>query len=306
MSLEDIVEEYSKKWNVSKEEAEKRIKKLLEKFPPSDKTPSPNNIFPEPIGEISRKIQDINQALLTTAYTTRLLKTPPDEIMELKERIERIDSIIADIKSGLETKINELTKILDEKTKKEQREELLNELNSRIDPIRQNLEVLMKKLEMLEKGGKEESSITSQSSSQPESILEEAEKVAENAKRWLERIGYRVEPEKLTKSEVQKMIEEAQKKALENLPIEEIKKKLEQAGYKIIGGPLTWDQVEKLIEEAKKRAQEEVLEDKRIDAVADIIRDSVSRIIEMFKPAVELWFTQGGSEPRSTLSTQQS
>jgi|GEM_PF-5195744 uncharacterized protein (DUF1697 family) len=87
------------------------------------------------------------------------------------------------------------------------------------------------------------------------------------------------------------MIEEAQKKALENLPIEEIKKKLEQAGYKIMGGPLTWDQVEKLIEEAKKRAQEEVLEDKRIDAVADIIRDSVSRIIEMFKPAVELWFT---------------
>lgn len=144
--------------DVSKEEAEKRIKKLLEKFPPSDKTPSPNNIFPEPIGEVSRKIQDINQALLTTAYTTRLLKTPPDEIMELRERI---DSIIADIKSGLETKINELTKILDEKTKKEQREELLNELNSRIDPIRQNLEVLMKKLEMLEKGGKEESSIMS-------------------------------------------------------------------------------------------------------------------------------------------------
>jgi hypothetical protein len=123
----------------------------------------------------------------------------------------------------------------------------------------------------------------------------------------LSKLGYKVEPEKLSRDEVQKMIMEAQKQALASLPTEELKKRLQEAGYKIVGGPLTYEQVEKLVEEARHRAQEEAIDDKRIDAVAGIIRESVSKIIEMFRPAVEVWLqstpqqASGGSGTRSRL-----
>jgi muramoyltetrapeptide carboxypeptidase LdcA involved in peptidoglycan recycling len=140
----------------------------------------------------------------------------------------------------------------------------------------------------------------------PSEILKQADQLAEEAKSWLSKLGYKVEPEKLSRDEVQKMIMEAQKQALANLPTDDLKKRLQEAGYKIVGGPLTYEQVEKLVEEAKRKAQEEAIDDKRIDAVAGIIRESVTKIIEMFRPAVEVWLQSapqpsGGSETRVKL-----
>ncbi len=42
MSVEDIVEEYSRKWKVSREEAEMKIKKMLEEKTPSQEKFSKN------------------------------------------------------------------------------------------------------------------------------------------------------------------------------------------------------------------------------------------------------------------------
>jgi hypothetical protein len=296
VSVEDIIEEYSKKWGVSREEAERKIKKMME-----EKTPSQEKIFPEPIGEISKKIQDINQAALSTAYTRRLLSSPPEDVVALREKIEKIDAVVADLKAGLESQIGQLTEILNEKSKKENREELLKELDSKMDPLRQSLQAVAEKLKGLEKGEEPSGKV------KPSEILKQADELAEEAKTWLGRLGYKVEPEKLPREEVQKMIMEAQKQALASLPTEELKKRLQEAGYKIVGGPLTYEQVEKLVEEARHRAQEEVIDDKRIDAVAGIIRESVSKIIEMFRPAVEVWLqstpqqASGGGETRSKL-----
>jgi polyhydroxyalkanoate synthesis regulator phasin len=125
MSVEDIIEEYSRKWKVSKEEAEMKIRKMLE-----EKTPSQEKIFPEPLGEISRKIQDINQAALSTAYTRRLLSSPPEDVAALRDKIEKIDAVIADLKAGFEGRINQITEILNEKTRREQREEQLRRNNN--------------------------------------------------------------------------------------------------------------------------------------------------------------------------------
>jgi uncharacterized coiled-coil DUF342 family protein len=305
MSLEDMVEEFSKKWKVSKEEAEKRIRKFLEKMHTSDKTPTPENIFPEPIGEISRKIQDINQAALSTAYTQRLLSRPPEDIQALREKLEKIDSIIAEVKAGLEDRINKLTEMLEDRIRKEHREELLKELDSKIEPVRQSIQSLAQKLEELEKLGREEKPTQQTTPAQPESILEQAEKVVEDAKRWLQKTGYTVEPERISRSEVQKMIEEAQKRALESIPAEEMKKRLEQIGYKVVGGPVRWEDVEKAIEEAKKKAKEEALEDKRIEVAASILRDGITKVIEIFRPAIETYLLQGAGQQRSSLGESQ-
>jgi len=44
------------------------------------------------------------------------------------------------------------------------------------------------------------------------------------------------------------------------------------------------------------RAAEEALDDKRIEAVANIIRDAVSKIFDIFRPAVQAIFTPEKAE----------
>lgn len=303
MSLEQAVEKYAKKWGVSREEAEKKIQRMLEREGREGGIPTAEKLFPEPLGPISEKIQDVNQALLSTYHTRRILTSPPedvaalreeikaleskivgDPVSALKERIEKIDAVVGELKKGLETQIRELTETLEDKKRKETREELLKELDTKMSPLQEGLKTLTEKLEKMERGEAEPAG-----EMKPSEVLKEADKIAEEAKGWLAKLGYKVEPEKLSKEEVQKMIREAQKEALASLPPEELRKRLEQAGYKIVGGPLTYEQVEKLVEEARRRAQEEALEDKRIEAVQNIIRDSVGKIIGMFQPAIEIW-----------------
>jgi len=303
---EDIIERYSKRWKVSREEAERRLKQVFNNNNSAKKVPTLENLFPEPIGELSKRVQDINQALLSSAYTRRLLDSPPEDIAELRARIENLDRIVGDMKSTLEDQIKRITETLEDKRRKEAREELLKELDEKMNPLRENLQRLSEKLEILEKGGtlRVEGARGTATLLEPEKILEEAEKVAEKARSWLRRQGYRIEPERLTKEDVQKMIQQAQREALEKMPPEQLKKRLEAMGYKIVGGPITWEQFEKALEEAKKKAKEEALDDKRIDAVVDIVRESVSKIIEMFKPAVEALFTAPEAERKSSSSSE--
>ena len=303
---EDVIERYSKRWKVSREEAERRLKQVFNNNNSAKKVPTLENLFPEPIGELSKRVQDINQALLSSAYTRRLLNSPPEDIAELRARIENLDRIVGDMKSTLEDQIKRITETLEDKRRKEAREELLKELDEKMNPLRENLQRLSEKLEILEKGGtlRVEGARGTVAPLEPEKILEEAEKVAEKARSWLRRQGYRIEPERLTKEDVQKMIEQAQREALEKMPPEQLKQRLEAMGYKIVGGPITWEQFEKALEEAKKKAKEEALDDKRIDAVVDIVRESVSKIIEMFKPAVEALFTAPEAERKSSSSSE--
>jgi len=302
------IEKYSKKWGLTPEEAEKKIRRLLEEAGKEDRKkaiPTVENIFPEPLGELSKKVQDVNQALLSTAYTRRHLNSPPEDIAALREKIERTDRIVSDLKSGLEEQIRKLTETLEDKKRKETREELLKELDEKMNPVREGLKTLMEKLEKVEKGES-----TTSNGMKPSDVLKEANKVAEEAKGWLSSMGYKVEPERLSREEVQKMIEEAQKQALEKLPPDELKKKLEEKGYEIVGEPLTPAKVREIVKEERRKAQEEVLDDKRISAVENIIRDSVKEIVSMFKPAVQMWVDYSlkgraeGSPPSSEQPTE--
>jgi chromosome segregation ATPase len=292
MSLEDVVEEYSKKRGIPKEEAEKKLRKLL-----LESVPSTDNPFAEPLGEISKKAQDINQAILSTAYTKRLLSAPPEDVAALRAKIENIEKTVGELRSGLEAKINQLTEILDEKQRKESREELMKELESRMEPLKQNLQALVDKLKAIEEKKGAGTPVEAGKSEGLSEILDKVKKLEEDSKTMLSKFGYRVEPEKLSKEDVMKMIEEAQRQALERLPPDELKKRLEAAGYKVVGGPVTWDDFQKALEEARRRAQEEVVDDKRIEAVTGIIRDSVAKIIDLFKPAVETIFQQPPAPP---------
>lgn len=81
-----------------------------------------------------------------------------------------------------------------------------------------------------------------------------------------------------------------------------IKGTLEKMGLKVEDVYMKKDEVEKLIEETKRQAAEDAIDDKRIDAVANIVRDAVTKIIEMFKPAVAAYFTSAPEEaPESSI-----
>jgi len=87
-----------------------------------------------------------------------------------------------------------------------------------------------------------------------------------------------------------------------------IKRMLEEMGFKVEDVYMKKDEVERLLKDAKRRATEEALDDKRIEAVKDIISDAVSQIIGLFKPAIQKYFaglpSEGGASESSKLEKQ--
>ena len=70
-----------------------------------------------------------------------------------------------------------------------------------------------------------------------------------------------------------------------------IREILEKMGFKVEDTYMRRDEVEQMIEEVKRKAQEEALDDKRIAAVENIVRDAVSKLIELFRPAIDALFS---------------
>jgi len=70
---------------------------------------------------------------------------------------------------------------------------------------------------------------------------------------------------------------------------ERMKKLLESMGFRVEDLYMRREEVEKLIDEVKRKAAEEALEDKRIEAVKDIINNAVNRIVSLFAPVVDYY-----------------
>jgi hypothetical protein len=125
--------------------------------------------------------------------------------------------------------------------------------------------------------------------------------------------------DRLTREEVQRLIEDERKKAPEELNPEELKAILEKRGYNVLEPPRSWEEVEKMIREAEKRGYEMAQNDKRIEAVKAIIERAVDSITSMFAPAIRQYWeavmasrasaptsATGDSVASTTSNTQQS
>jgi flagellar motility protein MotE (MotC chaperone) len=82
---------------------------------------------------------------------------------------------------------------------------------------------------------------------------------------------------------------------------ERMKKLLESMGFKVEDLYMRREEVEKLIDEVKRRAAEEVLEDKRIEAVKDIINNAVNRIISLFSPVIDYYIPKPQQQPQQQV-----
>jgi len=61
-------------------------------------------------------------------------------------------------------------------------------------------------------------------------------------------------------------------------------------GFRVEDMYMRRDEVERLLQEERQKAQEEMLDDKRIRAVGNIVREAIAKLTEMFKPAIDAMF----------------
>jgi len=260
LSVEEMAKEYSEKWKVPIEEATKQIQKFLAKKPDETKrTPEDGNIFPDPLGPISKKFQDINQAILSGAYTRKTLKEmsqPPAEFKTLQDKVEFMEKSLEQVVSLVNTTMTEWKDTLEAQKAEKERQALFDELNEKV------VKPLKDKIELLEaaKGGDR----TALAELTPEKIIEVGTQMTENAQAFLKKQGYNVEiPTALTLAQVEAKIAESLK----------IKKKewTEKAGADVE------------IEKERIRATEDILSgvtDRIFTIFLDPLKDKIHEAIE--------------------------
>jgi hypothetical protein len=70
----------------------------------------------------------------------------------------------------------------------------------------------------------------------------------------------------------------------------QIKEALEALGFGVVERYIPREEHERIVEEVRRRAYDEALDDKRIEAVKEIISTSIAKLIELFRPAVDAIF----------------
>jgi len=70
---------------------------------------------------------------------------------------------------------------------------------------------------------------------------------------------------------------------------EDMKQLLEKLGLKVEDRYIPREEVERLLEEERRKAVEEAMDDRRIQAVENIINRAVDRVTDLFKPLIDVW-----------------
>ncbi len=208
MSLEEMAKQYSEKWNVPIDEAKKQIQKFLTKKPGQTNATAAvgDPIFPDPLGPISKKMQDIDRAVLSRAFTRRTLKEmnqPPEELKTLTEKVNFMETTLGQMVELVNTTMKDMQSTLEAKKVEEEKASLLGEVAKIIQPLKDQIETLQKEREG-EPGAS--GKLT------PEIILETGKKMTAEAEALLKSRGYHVDlPKGLTLEEVKAKIDEALK-----------------------------------------------------------------------------------------------
>jgi len=314
-SILRLAEKYSKLYGVSQEEALERVGQSIEKnLLPMDLISST-----KPVGSMSEKIQDWLQSLLMIRTASNMgngkedlqlilnsinqsvesrIRAIEDKVNALlehikgsneKQTIELIRSEVSNQLKPIVEKMNQLTEVVNKlasETEKQKIQEVLKPINDSIAQLSQALARLEERLNALE--GRQVSA------TQPTSVVEQVQSLKatyEELKKAVEMLGAKVVEEKLSRDDVEKIVQEK----LKSISNEELIKLAQERGFAIVGGPLPFDKAQELIREAYKRGYEEGKSDKSVDHVAQIIRDGIDSLMKIIGPglqeAIKTWFS---------------
>jgi tetrahydromethanopterin S-methyltransferase subunit B len=314
-SILRLAEKYSKLYGVSPEEALERVGQSIEKnLLPMDLISST-----KPVGSMSEKVQDWLQSLLMIRSASnmgdgkedlQLILNSINQSVEsrIKSIEDKVNALIESMKSTNENKtielirnevnnqlkpivenMNKLTEIVNKivnDTDKQKMQEVLKPINDSIEQLTQALARLEERLNALES--------RQSAPTQPTSVVEQVQSLKatyEELKKAVEMLGAKVVEEKLSRDDVEKIVQEK----LKSISNEELIKLAQERGFSIVGGPLPFDKAQELVREAYRRGYEEGKSDKSVDHVAQIIRDGIDSLMRIIGPglqeAIKTWFS---------------
>ncbi len=250
MSEDQMIEQYSKRWKVSPEEAKKKIQSFLAETPTKGVSESEGptglvELLGDPASPVARKVMGINQALMATAYTKKMMKglnAPPKEIEGLQNKMESLEKNVGQALEFLNTTVQTMHDDLEARKAEDERKKLLGEMSEIIQPLKEQIAAL-------EKAKSGESGELVELTT--EKILAAGQEATEKAQKLLQKMGYDVKmPKGLTIEQVEAKIKETMN----------LKKK-------------EWEE--------KSGAQVEV-EKERIKATEEILTGVVDRVFNIF------------------------
>jgi tetrahydromethanopterin S-methyltransferase subunit B len=314
-SILRLADKYAKLYGVSPEEALERVGQSIEKnLLPMDLITST-----KPVGSLSEKVQDWLQSLLMIRSASnmgdgkedlQLILNSINQSVEsrIKSIEDKVNALIESMKSTSESKtvelirnevnnqlkpivenMNKLTEIVNRivnDTDKQKMQEVLKPINDSIAQLSQALARLEERLNALE--GRQSAP------TQPTSVVEQVQSLKatyEELKKAVEMLGAKVVEEKLSRDDVEKIVQEK----LKSISNEELIKLAQERGFAIVGGPLPFDKAQELVREAYRKGYEEGKSDKSVDHVAQIIRDGIDSLMRIIGPglqeAIKTWFS---------------
>lgn len=145
-TMEDAVKRYSEKWNVSEKVAAQKLLNYIEgegkdKPAQAENVPQMGDIFPNPITEFSKRVQGINQALLSTEWTKRNiseLRQPPQALQEIAE----IRGKVSSLESTIQDQLKSLQETLEAKNQQEAQREILEKFDEMMKPLSEKIATL--------------------------------------------------------------------------------------------------------------------------------------------------------------------
>jgi len=152
-TMEDVVIRYSQKWGVSEQEAAQKILGFLENEGKHVNMPTAGNLFPAALGDLSKKVQDVNQAILSTHLTRRNIQEmnqPTEALKDLATVKERLNSL----ETTINTQLKNLQDTLDAKNQEEAQREILEKMQGVVNPLKEKIEALESVMKPPVPGGK--------------------------------------------------------------------------------------------------------------------------------------------------------
>ena len=313
-SILRLADKYAKLYGVSPEEALEKVGQSIEKnLLPMDLITST-----KPVGSLSEKVQDWLQSLLMIRSANmgdgkedlQLILNSINQSVEsrIKSIEDKVNALIESMKSTSESKtvelirnevnnqlkpivenMNKLTEIVNRivnDTDKQKMQEVLKPINDSIAQLTQALARLEERLNALES--------RQSAPTQPTSVVEQVQSLKstyEELKKAVEMLGAKVVEEKLSRDDVEKIVQEK----LKSISNDELIKLAQERGFAIVGGPLPFDKAQELVREAYRKGYEEGKSDKSVDYVGQIIRDGIQSLMQVLGPglqkAFETWFS---------------
>jgi len=298
-----LAKRYQQLFGGTLEDALAKIADAIDKGIFDDKSLIPLSVPTKP-GSMSEKIQDWITSLM-------MLRSASDG----KDVVNVVQSVVDARIRAIEDKVNALLNTLNQTSENKLIEMIRSEVTNQLKPIVENMNKMAEVInkitndtetrkvvdtikplidtlaDAIKKINDRLDSLEARINSMPQtpqsgSILDEVQmlkKRTEELKTALETLGMKVVEEKLTKEDVEKLVQEK----LKNIPDDLLVKIAQERGYRIAGGPMPYDKVEELVREAYRRGVEEGRSDKNAEMLGNLLRDGLKSLFEIIGPGLQ-------------------